>query len=283
MKSARIATERGTLAVTGEDGGELVEALREHVVRAERESTVLAERVELAARAVWLKGDHLPGSASMRHSLRRILGIDAPREREQTNLRWLRTRMFRAPAPLAAGVLLRAGRIRYQFLCMAELGPHRALDAALREASAAQRNAWIGELARETARMHALHFVHRNLHLRNVLATREPRPAVGDPRALTFVDVWRGGHPLPRRAEDYDLACLMLEGARALDTAEQRELIAIYCSERAHQGSPVDPSRLLAAADRRRGELLDRISREPGRWRAIEPPLETWNWRAIVR
>jgi hypothetical protein len=281
MSQVRVALPSGTLLVTGASEW-FVGALGSAIVHAESEATVLGRRFSALERDVWIKGDHLPGKARVRHSLRRMLGLRAPREREFANLAWLRARLFRAPEPLAAGVLVRGGLVRYQFLCTLALGAHRTLDVALQEAAPGQRAAWLAELAREVARMHALHFVHRDLFWRNVLVSSEPAPAHGDPRALNFVDCWRGGHPLPRRAADYDIACLMLEGASALSLDEQRAFFALYGAEREHQGSPVDVARLLAAADRRRAELLARIAREPGRWRAAEPPAGSWDWRAVA-
>jgi hypothetical protein len=279
MSVVRVALPSGTLVVTGASQP-LVGVIGSAIVHAEREASVLGRRFSAFDRDVWIKGDHLPGKARVRHSLRRALGLRTPREREFANFAWLRARLFRTPEPLAAGVLVRGGLVRYQFLCTLALGAHRALDVALQDATGAQRRAWLAELAREVARMHALHFVHRDLFWRNVLVASERTPTHGDPRALTFIDCWRGGHPLPRRGADYDIGCWMLEGASALSLDEQREFFGLYRTEREHQGSPLDLARLLAAADRRRAELLARIALEPGRWRASEPPRPVWDWRA---
>jgi len=281
MSEVRVEFPSGTLRVTCANEA-LVGELGSQIVLAERESRVLGQRFTALELDVWLKGDHLPGKARVRHSLRRLFGVPAPREREYANFLWLRARLFRTPEPLAAGVLVRGGWLRYQFLCTLALGAHRPLDVALQDAAPDKRRAWLAELAREVARMHALHFVHRDLQWRNVLVTSERIPAHGDQRALTFIDCWRGGTPLPRRAADYDIACLMLEGAGALALDEQRAFFGLYGAERAHQGSPVDARRLLAAAERRRTELLARIAREPGRWRASEPPRPSWDWRAVL-
>lgn len=280
MQRARIATGSGTLVGRAADP-RLLERLAPEIEAAERDGRVLAREHATPEARLWLKGDHLPGKARLRHSLRRRVGLPAPRERELANLEWLRTRLFRVPRPLAAGVLLRGGLVRYQFLALALLPPHRSLDDELEQTSRERRAERLDELAREVARMHALHFVHRDLHLRNVLV-ETGHPGSGDRRRLILIDTARGGIALPRRGVDHDLGCLFLDAAGALDRQEQRRFVAFYVSERARQGSEVEPLALLEAADARRRELLARIAREPGRWRRPEPPVREWPWRDLL-
>jgi hypothetical protein len=280
MQRARIRIESGTLDGRASDP-RLFVALAPELEAAERDSRVLAREHRIGDAALWLKGDHLPGKARIRHTLRRRIGLRAPRERELANLEWLRRRLFRVPEPLAAGVLIRGGLLRYQFLALAPLPPHRALDDALPGAPREQRAAWLDELAREVARVHSLHYVHRDLHFRNVLVETGP-PASGDRRRLILIDTARGGIALPRRGTDHDLGCLFLDGAGMLATDEQRRFVELYASERVVQGRPVDLRKLLERADRRRRELLERIRREPGRWRRAEPPAVEWRWRELL-
>jgi hypothetical protein len=242
---------------------------------------VLAREHAVSGLRLWLKGDHLPGHARLRHTLRRGVGMRAPRERELVNLEWLRKRLFRAPKPLAAGVLLRGGLVQYQFLALALLPPHRALDDELEQSPRERRAERLDELAREVARMHALHFVHRDLHLRNVLVETGP-PTSGDQRRLILIDTARGGIALPRRGIDHDLGCLFLDAAGALALEEQRRFVELYVAERARQGSAVELPGLLQAADSRRREMLARIEREPGRWRRQAPPVREWRWRDLL-
>jgi Lipopolysaccharide kinase (Kdo/WaaP) family len=240
-----------------------------------------AQPVDLGGRAAWIKASHLSGSAAWRYGLRRRLLLRAPpRVRELENLDWLLERLFRAPQPLAAGSITRGMRMRFQFLLMARLDDVRPLDAALEVAPAAERAELLDELAREVARMHALRFVHRDLYLRNVLV-RPPFVGPGDPRRLAFVDAWRGGPFHPWRGPAFDLGCLMLDGAGLLDAREQRTFVRLYLSERAVQGRPADASALLAAAARARKSQLERVRREPHRWRRAEPPAPEWDPRAL--
>lgn len=236
------------------------------VAKAARAQRVLAERTELAGVSLWLKGDHLPGKARWRHSLAGWIGRVTPREREFERLRWLRARLFRAPQPIACGAALAGGVLRYQLLAMAELGPHEPLSTAFEHATQFERAAWIDELARETARLHALHLAHRNLFLRNVLVDRAPPPTKGDPRRLMLIDPWRAGAQLPRRGVDYDLGALMLDAASLWSFDEQRAFFERYFEQRRVQDRPAKPKSLLTAAAQRRIELARRARREVGAW-----------------
>lgn len=278
MRRATVRTGAGALRGREAEAG-LLAALAPLVEAAAREQRVLSGLCELGTRQAWLKGDHLPGSARLRHSLRRTLGLGTPREREFANLLWLRGRLFRAPRPLAAASLSRAGWLGYHVLALEPLGAHRTLAEALPGAPPEQRGAWLDELARECARMHALHFVHRDLYLRNVLVA--PDRSSGDRRELVFIDAWRSGAPLPRRGADYDLACLLLEGAELMSGTEQRCFLAQYFEQRARQGSPADVRGLLSAAAERRAVLVERALRQPHRQRQPGAPGRAWDWRDV--
>ncbi|MCE9593195.1 MAG: lipopolysaccharide kinase InaA family protein [Planctomycetes bacterium] len=236
-----------------------------------------AREIRLGATPAWFKGSALRGRARLRHGLRaRILRRSIPRENEYRALVWLRERLFQAPRPLVAGALERWGFPTYQFL-VTELVPNaRALDVALAAAKDEDRTRWLAELARETARMHALHFVHRDLFTRNVLVAK------GGGRELWFIDCWRGGDALPGRDAAWDLGCLMLDGATFFRVDEQRAFFEEYFAECARQRRTVDRTRLLERAGRARANQLARVRREHGRWRYETPPAPEWDARAFT-
>jgi len=272
-RSRTVRTDVGAFSVRGSIEGAALDELARVVGAAARNQRVLAERVELGGVNVWIKGDHLPGKARVRHSLYARLGRPTPREREFDRLRWMRARLFRTPEPLFTGALRSAGLLRYQFLAMAPLAAHEPLAEALRSGNESIRNEWIRELAREVARLHTLHFVHRNLFFRNVLVDRTPTPVVGEHRRLILIDPWRGGTPLPRRGVDYDLGALMLDAAQAWSFDEQLAFCREYFGERAAQEKPASPSTLLERAARRRSELARR---------APATARVEWDWRALA-
>lgn len=249
-----------------------LEALAHHAAAAAREQRVLAQLAPCGGEVLWLKGDHLPGKARWRHTLGGLFGRATPREREHRRLEWLRARLFRAPRPRASAAIRSRGLLRYHVLALDPLGAHESLGDAWPRADEAERGAWLDELASESARLHSLHFVHRNLFLRNLLVDRQPPPAAGDPRRLIFIDPWRAGAPLPLRGCSYDLACLMLDAAGLWSTEHQQRFFASYAHERARQAQPVVLRELLAHADERRRALTHR-SRGAQR---------EWNWRALV-
>lgn len=249
-----------------------LEALTDHAAAAALEQRVLAQLAPCGGEVLWLKGDHLPGKARWRHTLGGLFGHATPREREHLRLEWLRARLFRAPRPRASASLRLHGVLRYHVLALDPLGAHESLGEAWSRADEAERGAWLDELASESARLHSLHFVHRNLFLRNLLVDRQPPPASGDPRRLIFIDPWRGGAPLPLRGCSYDLACLMLDAAGLWSTEHQRRFFASYTDERARQAQPVELRELLAHADERRRALTRRSRGAPS----------DWNWRALV-
>lgn len=274
MKSVRVATARGQLVGAEEWPGLLAE-LAHVVVDAEREGRVLGGPLERAGRHLWLKGDHLPGSARWRYSLRRWLGGPLPREREARNLAWLREHLFRAPRPLASAVLVRAGIARYQVLVLAPLPEHRPLPDAWRDGTAAERARWSTELACEVARLHALHFVHRDLFLRNVVVGREPGSS--DARELCFLDAWHAPYARPGRDVAYDLGCLLLDAVSLFTAEELAAWLSLYASERAAQGAPVELRRLLPEAARHRRALVARRNARAG----APVPVE-WDFRPFL-
>jgi tRNA A-37 threonylcarbamoyl transferase component Bud32 len=265
------ATSHGTWTGVGRTTAVLRAAIE---IADEHRGSKLAAAVRIAEVDAWLKVDPLASGAAWRYAWFHWFGLRAPFAREYANLHWLREHGLRAPEPLAAAVLTRRGKTCYQLLAAAAIGPHESLHDALTDGHPLHRAGWIAELAREVARMHALGFVHRDLFLRNVLVDAEDR--------LVFIDCRRGGRASPWRGPDYDLACLMLEGAHCLGFEEQLELLRNYFELRAARGGAVDVRAALETANRRREELLERIAREPGRWRSRVPPREHWPWRELA-
>jgi tRNA A-37 threonylcarbamoyl transferase component Bud32 len=234
--------------------------------------------VTLGNTRAWFKGSHLRGKARLRHTLRsKLLFRPAPRVRELKNLEWLRARMFQAPKPLAAGVLERHGFPTYQFLFTETVPGAKPFEEVLRAAPQSERAALFDELARETARLHALHFAHRDLFVRNLLAVD-----AGAARRLWFIDCWRGGPERARRDAAYDLGSFMLEGASLFSADEQKAFFERYFAERQAQGASAERKKLLAGAAAHRKKWLARIAKDPGRWRSPEPPLENWDWKALL-
>lgn len=273
---ASLPTVLGRLEIVAVDDA-FARAAVEPALAGLLEGGSVARALDLGGRRAWLKASRLAGKAAWRYGLRHALLRRAPpRVREARNLAWLRERLFRAPEPLAAGFVARGARLRYQFLLEVFLDDVIPLDIALDRGDPAERRALLDELAREVARLHALRFVHRDLYLRNLLV-RPPHVGEGDPRRLFFVDVWRGGPREFLRDEAYDLGCLMLEGAGLLTPDEEARLWRLYFDERVAQGRPADPPALLAAAARERAAQLERVHREPHRWRRAESPSPDWH------
>jgi hypothetical protein len=242
---------------------------------------------ELAGRPAWLKAEPIAGRACLRHALRAaLLRRPPPRLCEARNLAWLADHAFRVPRPLAAGVLSRRGLLVHQCLFTERLLGVEPLDRWLRaSANRLKRDALLDELAREAARMHALGFVHRDLHARNVLVAPPEAVrggALGEPRRLVFVDAWRGGLR-SLRGPAWDLGCLMLEGAVLFTPSEARTLLVRYFTERERLGRPASVERTLTAAARARSRMLRRIARQPGRWRQPEPPPAAFDLIGLMR
>jgi hypothetical protein len=280
--AARIAldTALGKLAVLA-PRPELAQLAIEPALAALLGPPRTAQAVDLGGRAAWIKASRLAGKAAWRYGLRRtLLRLAPPRVRELENLDWLAERLFRAPQPLAAGYVVRGARMRFQFLLTGRMEDVRPLDEALGGASQAERAALLDELAREVARLHALRFVHHDLYLRNVLV-RPPHVGPGDARRLCFVDAWRGGPFYPWRGPAFDLGCLMLDGAGLMSPGEQRHFFQLYVAQRAVQGRPADGRRLLDATARARAAQVERVRREPHRWRRAGEPAPEWDARSL--
>ncbi len=280
MHQLVLSTVLGRLTVRA-PSEELARSAVEPAIAAALDGRATARRIELGGRAAWLKGGPLAGSAAWRYGLRRsVLRLFPPRGRELANLAWLRARLFRVPEPLAGAWVSRGPRLGFQLLVTGFVEDARSLESALEDPATGERLELIEELAREAARMHALRFIHHDLHLRNLQIT-PPHEGEGDPRRLLWLDCWRGGPHHPWRDAAYDLGCLMLEAAGLLDLAEQRRFVAEYLAEREAQGRPADGPALLSAAARERERLLRRVAREPGRWRSARPPVKEWDWTSL--
>ena len=243
----------------------------------------------------WIKAGPLRGSSRLRHGLRRLIPWrHTPSIQEYFNLSWLLERHIRTPLPIAAGVLLRNGLPRYQFMLTVEALDAINLDAFLEAAGEEERAGVLDELARETARMHAIGFVHHDLFPRNILV--EPRsldPALlvngkrvgtwpgpegiaAAGRRIIFLDAWAGGPAPQLRGPAYDLGCLMVRADELFTAPEQSRLFRTYFAERAAQDRPVDEQRFLAAVAASRGGLVRALQRRPNRLRGPEAPSQLW-------
>lgn len=224
------------------------------------------ERCELRGVQLVIKRGRLRGKAARRHALRRAIGLGLPRLREFENLAWLRKRLFQAPRPVFAGVVSRRGVPHFQFLATEYLGESRSLDKFLTEER--DRSEILLVLARETARMHSLGFVHRDLYPRNLLVRGS---------TIAFLDAWRGGPGFGWRGPDHDLACLMLYGSEWLTQAEQERFFQDYFAQREVQDRAVtDRKRFAAAIENNRARLLARLEKRPHERRGRELPSRGW-------
>jgi len=189
-----------------------------------RSGQTIGEFIELDGRRGYLKGSSLRGKAWLRHTLRRLfLGRRFPRLAEYENLLWLREHDFRAPLPLAAGVLRIRDRPPYQFLFTEEIENAFTLYAVLATAKEVERLSILSALGVEVARLHNLGFIHRDLYPRNLLYREKGE-------AVFFIDTWRGGARRQLRGPLYDHACLMLHGAAWWTTTEQAAYFRAYRS-----------------------------------------------------
>jgi len=265
-RSTRIGGGRlRVVAATETIATAVVEALAD---RARAEGTH-GEWVELAGARAYLKAEPLRGRARLRHALRgAVLRRPLPRLAEYANLEWLRERWFQAPRPLAAGCVTSAGCARWQFLLTREVLDARPLHELLAEGVEDPTDV-LDELAGELARMHALHFVHRDLYPRNLLVRAQ---AATPRRRVVFLDAWRGGERLQLRGPAYDLGCFFLHAPEWLEGAQQRRFLARYVAGRAAQGKPVEEASLRRAVIGARAGLLARLEREPGRLRGRALP-----------
>lgn len=224
-----------------------------------------------AERAYWKGGPLAPRSA-MRHALRAtLLRIPPPRLAEYFHLSWMTERHFRCALPLAGAVLWRGGVPRYQFLATRAVPDATPMDRWLREERDPRaRAAVIDEVARETARMHALRFVHRDLYPRNLVVAA---PEAG--RRVAFLDAWRGGERLQTRGAAHDIGCFLLHAHQDLARDEQRRFWSRYLDERTAQGRPVG-ARWARDVERARTRERSKLARDPARLRGREMPAADW-------
>ncbi len=243
----------------------------------------------------WFKGEPLRGKAAWRHGLRaRVFRLPLPRQNEFHNLRWLARRSFEVALPLAAGAFFRAGLPRYQFMLTVEAVGAVTLAEFLENGPPAERAEVLDELARETARMHALGFIHHDLFPRNILL--EPRstdPAIlvtgervgtwpgpvgitGAGRRLLFLDAWAGGPAPQLRGPAYDIACLMLHADELFTGPEQERFFRVYLAERTVQERPVEPTALFRDTTRARRSLVRKLAARPSRLRGYALPDPGW-------
>jgi tRNA A-37 threonylcarbamoyl transferase component Bud32 len=252
-----LSSARGTLRAVGARA-DVVRAAAEIVLRDDDDGLEAIGRVDLPGMRAWFKRSRLHGRSRIRWTIKHAFGARLPRVREHDNLTWLGARGFQVPEPLAAGWLARLGAPRRQFLFTRDVPDAVALEVVLRDGGHEDRAALLDELARETARMHALQFVHHDLYTRNLLV--RPR---GHERRIVFLDAWAGG-PRPQvRADAYDLACLFLRADRELSPTEVERFMETYARARAAHGRPVDAGRILAHAKRIRARLVQRLIARP--------------------
>ena len=258
-------TRSGRLHVVGAHA-QLIEAVADLVRRDHERGGSGIERIEFAGTQAWFKRSILRGSSRWRWALRRV-----PRVRERDNLLWLARHSFHVPVPLAAGALVRGGLPLRQFLITQDVPGATTLEEILRGGRSPDRSDVLGQLARETARMHALGFVHHDLYPRNVLVL--PANSAG---RIAFVDAWAGGPPPQLRPFAYDLACLFLRADRELTDAEVQRFVDVYAAERSARGRPVDARSVLADAKRHRARLIRRLIARPHELRGEPAPALDW-------
>lgn len=268
MPALSIGVGGGRLRVVGATEALAREAAERITDRARAEGTC-GEWVELAGARAYLKAEPLRGRARLRHALRgAVLRRPLPRLAEYANLEWLRERWFQAPRPLAAGCVTSAGCARWQFLLTREVEDAWTLPELLAEGAENPTDV-LDELAGEVARMHALHFVHRDLYPRNLLVlARGATPR----RRIVFLDAWRGGERIQLRGPAHDLGCFFLDAPEWLDPPLQLRFFARYVAGRAAQGKPVEEAPLRRAVLAARAAQLARLSREPDRLRGRALP-----------
>jgi hypothetical protein len=258
-------TRAGRLVVIGART-EMLEAAADLVLCDHERGGAGVERVELAGTQAWFKRSLLRGRSRWRWAMRRV-----PRVREHDNLVWLLRTLFQVPVPLAAGKLVQRGLPLRQFLFTQDMPGVVPLDQLLCGGAHPARAIVLDELARETARMHALGFVHHDLYTRNVLVLPDQNA-----RRVAFVDAWAGGPSPQLRSGAYDLACFFLRADRELTEGEAQRFLALYAAERAAQGRPIDAQRMLARAKRLRARLVRRLIARPHELRGEPVPGVEW-------
>lgn len=228
---------------------------------------------EFAGARAFVKASPLAGRARARwavqqHVFKRLL----PRAREFENLRWLREHGFRAPEPLAAAWLTRSGSACFQLLVTRAVDGVRAGDDVLAHGTDAERRALVLCVAEETARLHALDCVHRDLFPRNVLT---------DGEHVWLLDCWKSGPPRPGRAAAYDLATFLVRAPEWIGAELQREFVRAYAAARATHGRPVrELAPFTARITRARSRLVRKLAARPAEWRGLGAPVLEWTVRA---
>jgi hypothetical protein len=251
-----VRTARGTLRVEAASA-EWIEPAIELALDAAPRPFCIGEFVTFAGRRAYFKKRRVHGRARLECAWRTLAPFARmPREREFARLLWLAERSFQVPRPLAAGALTRHGLPHFQFLLCAEIAPAVTLDQFLRNGFdvACGTNPWappaptpvtatradarervLVELARELARMHALHFVHGATTPDHVLVGGEAEGS-----RVHFLAP-HSSHAIVRAstaARDLALPAAMLTAV------ERGRYVATYVEERAAQGDPVDARRL---------------------------------------
>jgi len=252
---------------------ELAAEALERIAPLVRERGTHGEWIDFADGRAWLKAEPLRGRARLRHALRAsLLRRPLPRLAEYENLRWLRERLFQAPRPLAVGAACAAWSARWQFLLTREVSETSTLGHYLGEGTEDPTEV-LDELAGEVARMHALHFIHRDLYPRNLLVKRkDASPA----RRIVFLDAWRGGARLQLRGAAYDLGCFFLHAPEWLSPRRLRRFFEHYLEHRSVQGKPVRPDPLRRAVIAERAAQFARLARKPHLRRGRPLPPERW-------
>ena len=231
-----------------------------------------------------IKGGPLPLRRCLQLGLRRwVLGAPAPCEAEANHLTWLRKRLFRAADPLGSVTLHHLGFPSRELLVTRAV--HGALP--LREASAAadssRRAQLFAEFGREVGRMHALRFLHAELHPGNVLATEpcdEPGPGFG--RSLIWLGSAKGGPTAWRRGNldrlEDDLGAWFSLAADWMQGEDTEALLLAYAASRLANGRPVSglPS-LVSSIQRSRRRELARFERSPRLLGGAEFPVAGWD------
>ena len=141
--------------------------------------------IQLSQTQAWVKGGRLKLESSLRHGVRSYWMKRAfPRVNEFRNLGSLRAAGIRAVRPLVAGVWRQGWRAKLQFLGT-EWIPEAPSIAQMVSAGHADLDAALDSCGVLVARLHKLHFEHRDCF---------PRNFIFDPKGRAWVlDAWRGG------------------------------------------------------------------------------------------
>lgn len=267
MAKLEFTTGRGRLVVYGWRD----DLMRSAVELALTDVGTGLERRNFCGFDAWFKRSTLTGKSRWRWALKHALGAKLPRVAEYYNHSWLIERLFEAPLPLAAGEFIERGLPTRQFSISEHVQNAITLEEFLVDRERRDREHVLIELARETARMHALGFTHHDLYPRNILVRAEDFP-----RRLVFLDAWAGGPPPQWRAAAYDLACLFLHADTELAHGEFDLLLDRYASERAIQARPVRRSALREGILAARQKLVVRLEKRPAEQRGRALPGVNW-------